>query len=314
MHSVGSVWLWSIFSVFVVIVFFVDIFLLKGGRSHRVSLRESIAWTVVWIVCALVFNLILWQSLIPIYGSEVANQKALEFFTGYLIEKSLSIDNMFVIMMIFTLFSVPAEFQRRVLIYGIVGAIVMRLIMILSGTWLIQQFHWMLYVFGVFLVFTGIKMLLLPENSKDLSQNSLIIWLRKHIRLTQEFHEEKFFIKQNSLWYATPLFLALVLVEFNDLIFALDSIPAIFAVTNDPFIVFSSNVFAILGLRALYFLLAHAAHKFDLLKYGIAAVLIFVGFKMLIAPWFKIPVLLALMIVAIILAVSMIASLVRKRA
>ncbi len=313
MHSVGTWWLWAGFFVFVLVVMMIDLVLLGGRKAHRVSGKEALSWTLVWIACALIFNVVLWWCVRESQGPVIAHQKALEFFTGYLIEESLSFDNMFAILMIFKFFCVPAEYQRRVLLYGVLGAIVMRLIMVLSGVWLINQFHWILYVFGAFLVYTGFKMIFIHENQQDLANNSLVNWLENHIRLTRSFHEEKFFIRQNKLLYATPLFLVLVLVEFSDLIFALDSIPAIFAITLDPFIVFTSNIFAILGLRAIYFLLANMADRFHLLKYGIALVLVFIGSKMLIAPWFKIPVALALSVVATILFTSIVLSLMRKR-
>lgn len=311
MHSVGTWWLWIGFFVFILIVFSVDMFVLGGRKTHRVSTREALTWTCVWITCALVFNGMLWWHLSLTQGPAIAHQKSLEFLTGYILEKSLSIDNMFVILMIFHFFKVPADNQRRVLLYGVLGAMVMRLLFILSGTWLVATFHWLLYVFGVFLLLTGIKMLLMSDKPKDLSENTLVRWLQGHIRLTHQFHDEKFFIRQNLLWYATPLFLALVLVEVSDLIFALDSIPAIFAITTDPFIVFTSNIFAILGLRSLYFLLANMAGRFHLLKYGIALVLMFVGAKMLIAPWIDIPIGVALGIVGTVLLASIVLSLLK---
>src|SRR5579872_543492 len=293
MNSVATGWLWAGFFVFVISVLAIDLFLLNGRKSHKVSTREALSWTLVWIACALIFNLIVWIYLTP--------QKALEFFTGYLIEESLSFDNMFVILMIFNFFVVPEEYQRRVLLYGVLGAIVMRFIMIFAGVWMINQFHWVLYLFGIFLVYTGIKMFFIAEHEKDLSKNKLLIWLRNHLRVTDTFHQEKFFLRKNHLWYITPLFLVLIWVEISDLIFALDSIPAVFAVTRDPFIVFTSNIFAIMGLRAIYFLLANMARKFELLKYGIALVLVFIGIKILMEHWFNLPILLALSIVGTIL-------------
>lgn len=313
MHSIGTWGLWTGFFAFVAVVFCIDMFWLGGGKSHRVSTREACRWTFIWVLCALLFNAILWWSLSITHGAVIAHQKSLEFLTGYIIEESLSVDNMFVILMIFHFFAVPAEYQRRVLLYGVLGAIVMRFLMILMGTWLVSELHWILYVFGAFLFFTGIKMLLLSEKKAELSENSLVIWLNKHLRVTRDFHEEKFFIRQNAMTYVTPLFLALVLVEVSDLIFAFDSIPAIFSVTQDPFIVFTSNIFAILGLRSLYFLLANLASRFYLLKYGIAILLSFVGTKMLIAPWVEIPIVLMLGIVAAILLTTVLLSLVPRR-
>lgn len=313
MHSVVTGWFWVGFFVFVLSVLAIDMFLLNGRKSHKVTTREALNWTLIWIGCALLFNLVLWLCLKQTQGSLIAGEKSLEFLTGYLIEESLSFDNMFVILMLFSFFSVPEEYQRRVLLYGVFGAIVMRFIMIFAGLWLINQFHWVLYLFGAFLIYTGIKMFVIVEHEKDLSKNPLLIWLRKHLRLTDSFHKERFFIRKNHLLYATPLLMVLIFVEFSDLIFALDSIPAIFAVTRDPFIVFTSNIFAILGLRAIYFLLANIARKFELLKYGIALVLMFIGVKIAIEHWVKVPVLLALGVVATILLTSIIFSWMKNR-
>jgi TerC family integral membrane protein len=211
--------------------------------------------------------------------------------------------------MIFTFFAVPEEYQRRVLIYGVIGAIVLRAIMILAGAWLVREFHWILYLFGAFLVFTGFKMLLFAEADPDLGKNPLLNWVKRHLRLTPDYRGEKFWVTENGVRMFTPLFLVLVMIEFTDLIFAVDSIPAIFAITTDPFIVFTSNIFAILGLRAMYFMLADLAGRFHLLKYGLAMVLVFVGTKMLIVDIYKIPIELSLGIVAITIATSVLASL-----
>lgn len=299
MTTVSEWWMWLGFLVFVAAMLAIDMFLLGGRKAHRVSTKEALSWTFVWISCALLFNLLLWWYLIHTSSTELANEKALEFLTGYLIEKSLSIDNIFVILMIFNYFSIPEEYQRRVLIYGVLGAIIMRLILILLGIWLVSQFHWILYLFGFLMLITGIRMFLLTEYKPALAKNLILRWMRHQLRITSELKGERFFIFQNKLIYVTPLFLVLILVEVSDLIFAVDSIPAIFAVTNDPFIVFTSNIFAILGLRALYFLLVNMHNRFHLLKYGLAFILIFVGFKMLIADWFKIPIFIALGIVVI---------------
>jgi tellurite resistance protein TerC len=261
----------------------------------------------------MLFNALLWWYLDGSVGREIANTKAMEFFTGYLIEKSLSVDNLFVFLMLFGFFAVPPEYQRRVLLYGVLGAIVLRAIMILAGVWLVTQFSWMLYLFGAFLVFTGVKMILFAEHKPDLANNPVLRWMRGHLRMTDEYHGEYFTVVKNGLRYFTPLFAVLVMVELTDVIFAVDSIPAIFAVTTDPFIVFTSNIFAILGLRALYFLLADMADRFHLLKYGVAVVLVFVGIKLLIANWFHVPVLLSLSFVALILAISVIVSLIVTR-
>jgi TerC family integral membrane protein len=219
------------------------------------------------------------------------------------------VDNIFVFIMIFTYFAVPAEFQRRVLIYGVLGAIVMRAAMILGGAWLVQQFHWVLYLFGAFLVITGFKMLIFAEAESDLARNPVLKWLRGHLRITHEYQGERFTVMKEGVRWFTPLFLVLVMIETSDVIFAVDSIPAIFAITTDPFIVFTSNIFAIMGLRSMYFLLADLNGRFHLLKYGLALVLVFVGTKMLIADFYKVPIGLALGIVAIILLSSVAASL-----
>lgn len=313
MQSIGTWWLWIGFFLFVAVMLTVDMFLLARKKVVQVSTREALAWTVVWFSCAMLFNFMLWRYLNGTVGAVIAQQKALEFFTGYCIEEALSVDNMFVFVMIFGYFSVPARLQRRVLLYGVLGAVVLRLLVILGGAWLVQEVHWVLYLFGLFLLYTGIKMLFSNADAKDLAENSVLIWLRRHLRITQDFHGERFLIKQNLLWYATPLFLVLILVELTDVVFALDSIPAIFAITNDPFIVFTSNIFAVLGLRALYFLLANMASRFYLLKYGIAIILLFVGAKMLIAHWIEIPILIALSVVVAILATTVVLSVLNRK-
>ena len=286
-----------------------DLFVLGGGKSHRVSVKEAASWVVAWVALAVSFGALLWWYLDGTAGREIANRKALEFLTGYLIEQSLSIDNMFVFVMILTYFAVPPELQRRVLLYGVLGAIVMRAGMILAGVWLVSKFAWILYVFGAFLVVTGIKILVFANHQPDLEKNPLLRWLRGHMRITPGFHGDAFFVRINGLRYATPMFLVLMLIEASDLVFAVDSIPAIFAVTTDPFIVFTSNIFAIMGLRAMYFLLADMAERFHLLKYGLALVLVFVGGKMLVAPWFHMPVQWSLAIVGSIILLSVVLSL-----
>lgn len=301
--------MWAGFIVFVLAMLALDLFVFGGNKAHRVSVREAGAWVVAWITMACVFAGLLWWYLDVNAGREVANDKALEFITGYLIEQSLSIDNMFVFVMIFTYFAVPPELQRRVLLYGVLGAIVMRAGMILAGVWLVSEFAWILYVFGAFLMVTGVKMLLFADRQPDLEKNPLLRWLRGHMRITPGFHGEKFFVRIDGLRWATPMFLVLMMIEASDLIFAVDSIPAIFAVTTDPFIVFTSNIFAIMGLRALYFLLADMSGRFHLLKYGLALVLIFIGGKMLAAPWFHMPVQWSLAIVGSVILVSVLLSL-----
>src|SRR3989338_7327434 len=256
--------MWAGFAAFVLVMLALDMFVLGGRVAHKVSAREAVGWSAAWVALALAFNAGLWWYLDGAVGREAANEKALEFFTGYLIEKALSVDNIFVFLMIFGYFAVPAEYQRRVLLYGVLGAIVMRAVMILAGVWLVSTFHWVLYLFGAFLVVTGAKMFLFAEHKPDLEKNPVLRWMRGHLKITTGFEGERFFTVRNGVRYATPLFLVLVLVEASDVVFALDSIPAIFAVTEDPFIVFTSNIFAILGLRALYFLLADVADRFHL--------------------------------------------------
>ncbi|MCL5802058.1 MAG: TerC family protein [Gammaproteobacteria bacterium] len=313
LETIGTWWMWTGFILLVLVMLAVDMFLLGRQGSHKVSLKEAATWSVVWVTMALLFNAGLWWYLDVSLGRELANQKALEFFTGYLIEKSLAVDNIFVFLMLFSYFAVPAEYQRRVLLYGVLGAIVMRAVMILLGAWLIAQFHWILYLFGLFLLVTGIKMLIFARHEPNLDKNPLLRWMRGHLRITEQYHGEKFFVLKNGVRYATPMFLVLVLIEVSDLIFAVDSIPAIFAITEDPFIVFTSNIFAILGLRAMYFLLADIAPRFHYLKYGLALVLAFIGAKMLIVDFVKVPIALALGIVALILATSVALSLLKTR-
>lgn len=309
MELLGTWWMWSGFAVIVITLLLVDLLLVGGGKQHKVSLKEAAIWSLVWIGVALAFNGAIWWYLDAQAGRELANQKALEFFTGYLIEKALAVDNVFVWLMLFGYFAVPAELQRRVLLYGVLGAILMRTGMIFGGSWLISQFHWVLYLFGAFLVLTGGKMLWMADKEPDLANNPLLKWLRRHLKVTEHLEEEKFFVLKQGVRYATPLFLVLILVEISDVIFAVDSIPAIFAITTDPFIVLTSNIFAIMGLRAMYFLLADFADRFVLLKYGLALILLFIGTKMLLIDLYKIPIALSLGVVAVILIGSMLLSL-----
>lgn len=312
-ETIGTWWMWLGFILLVIVMLAVDMFMLGRQGAHKVSPKEAAAWSGVWVMTALLFNAGLWWYLDGSAGRELANQKALEFFTGYLIEKSLAVDNIFVFLMLFSYFAVPAEYQRRVLLYGVLGAIVMRAVMILLGAWLIAKFHWVLYLFGLFLLVTGIKMLVFAGHEPDLEKNPILRWMRGHINITEQYYGERFFVLKNGVRYATPMFLVLVLIEVSDLIFAVDSIPAIFAITGDPFIVFTSNIFAILGLRALYFLLADVAGRFHLLKYGLALVLAFIGTKMLIVDFVKIPIAVALGVVALILTTSIILSVWKTR-
>lgn len=317
METIGNVWMWTGFFGVVLVMLAVDLFAVGGGKSHRVSLREAAVWSVVWVGVAAAFGAALWTYLDWNLGRAIANQKTLEYFTGYLIEKALAVDNVFVWLMLFSFFAVPRELQKRVLVYGVLGAIVLRTAMIFAGAWLITQFHWLLYVFGLFLLVTGVKMWWFADRATDLAENPLLRWLRRHLRVSDGFHDERFFVRlpagARPMLYATPLFLALVLVEFSDIIFAVDSIPAIFAITTDPFIVLTSNVFAILGLRAMYFLLADMAERFMLLKYGLALVLVFIGGKMLLMDVFHIPVAVSLAVVAVLIAGAVVLSL-RKEA
>jgi tellurite resistance protein TerC len=304
---------WAGFIAFILAMLALDLFVLGGKSAHKVSAREALGWTGVWVSLSLSFAALLWWWLDGTVGREVANAKVLEFLTGYLIELSLSVDNIFVFIMIFTFFAVPAEYQRRVLIYGVIGAIVMRAGMILGGAWLVQQFHWVLYLFGAFLVVTGFKMLIFAEAESNLAKNPVLKWLRGHLRITHAYHGERFAVMRDGARWFTPLFLVLVMIEISDVIFAVDSIPAIFAITTDPFIVFTSNIFAIMGLRSMFFLLADLNGRFHLLKYGLAMVLVFVGTKMLIVDFYKVPIGLALGIVAVILLSSVAASLIATR-
>ncbi len=313
METIGSWWMWLAFMVFVAAMVAIDMLALRARGAQKVSMREALLWSGVWIALALLFNAGLWWFLDNTAGRAVANEKALEFLTGYLIEKSLAVDNIFVFVMLFGYFAVPPAYQRRVLIYGVLGAVIMRAVMILLGAVLIARFHWILYVFGAFLVLTGIKMLVFAQREPNLAANPVLRWMRRHLRITDQYHDDRFIVRQGELRYVTPLFLVLVLVEISDLIFAVDSIPAIFAVTADPFIVFTSNIFAILGLRAMYFLLADVAERFHLLKYGLALILVFIGAKMLAAEVYPIPIGLALLVVAIVLAGSVVASLLLRR-
>ncbi len=319
---IGTPMMYVGFFIAVLVMIGVDMFALNKAGSHKVSVREALGWSAIWISIAMLFNLWLWWHLkndLSLSADEavrtaVANQKALEFLTGYLIEKSLAVDNIFVFLMVFAYFKVPAEYQRRILVFGVLGAVVMRAVMIAIGAVLVKEFEWILYVFGAFLVFTGIKMMM-PEKEQetDLGDNRLIKWVRGHMRITDTFHGEKFFVRIGGIRWATPMFLVLVMIEATDLIFAVDSIPAIFAVTQDPFVVMTSNIFAILGLRAMYFLLADVADRFHLIKYGLAVVLAFIGTKMLLLEVYKIPVVVSLAAVFAIIATSIILSLLTSR-
>ncbi len=300
-----TLWLWLGFNVFVLAMLALDLGVFHR-KAHVVTFRESMAWTGVWVSLALLFNLGVWHFMGP--------QKGLEFFTGYVIEKSLSVDNVFVFALLFSYFAVPALYQHKVLFWGILGALVMRAIMIFLGAALIAKFSWIIYIFGAFLILTGIKMIVKREEEIHPERNPLVRWFKKLMPVTNDYRGDHFFVKENGVRMATPLFVVLLLVEFSDLIFAVDSIPAIFAVTMDPFIVYTSNVFAILGLRSLYFALAGVMDKFHYLKIGLGVVLSFVGVKMLLGhtPW-KIDTLVSLGVIVTVLAGSIIISLLRPR-
>ncbi|MEK8447844.1 TerC family membrane protein Alx [Escherichia coli] len=306
MNTVGTPLLWGGFAVVVAIMLAIDL-LLQGRRgAHAMTMKQAAAWSLVWVTLSLLFNAAFWWYLVQTEGRAGADPQALAFLTGYLIEKSLAVDNVFVWLMLFSYFSVPAALQRRVLVYGVLGAIVLRTIMIFTGSWLISQFDWILYIFGAFLLFTGVKMALAHEDESGIGDKPLVRWLRGHLRMTDTIDNEHFFVRKNGLLYATPLMLVLILVELSDVIFAVDSIPAIFAVTTDPFIVLTSNLFAILGLRAMYFLLAGVAERFSILKYGLAVILVFIGIKMLIVDFYHIPIAVSLGVVFGILVMTFI--------
>jgi tellurite resistance protein TerC len=306
MDTIAPTWLWVFFVASVIVALFIDFVVLKKQGAHSVGVKEALNWSIVWVLLSFAFNGLFWFAVYQDHGTALANEKSMEFLTGYLIEKSLAVDNIFVFLMIFTYFAVPAEFQKRVLMIGIIGAIVLRTVMILVGAWLIQQFHWILYVFGAFLILTGIKMWWASGEEPDLEANPALKLLRKVMPVSKNFDGEKFFTVENGKKIATPLLLVIALVAITDVIFAVDSIPAIFAITMDPFIVLTSNIFAILGLRAMYFLLAAVAAKFHLLSYGLAIILVFIGTKMVLIDIYKIPVAVSLGVVVSILAITMI--------
>jgi len=309
MESIGTWYWYTGFAIFVIVAIVVDLLVLESKGAAKVSFKEALNWSIVWIVLSFIFNALLWWYLDDKLGREVANAKAAEFFTGYLIEKSLAVDNIFVFLMLFTFFGVQPQYQRKVLILGVILAIVLRAIMILIGAWLIAKFHWILYLFGAILLITGVKMLLMAEADPDINKNPILRFIRRHIPVTNEYHGEKFSILKDGKRWFTPLFVVMIMIGITDVIFAVDSIPAIFAITLDPFIVLTSNVFAILGLRAMYFMLADLADRFHLLKYGLAFILVFIGIKMLLLDVYKIPIGFALSVVGIVLVISVVGSL-----
>jgi tellurite resistance protein TerC len=300
----GDFYFWAGFNLFVLLMLALDLGVFHK-KAHEVSIKEAIIWSAVWIFLAMVFNVIIYYNF--------GGQKAFEFLTGYLIEKSLSVDNIFVFVLVFGYFQIPNKYQHKVLFWGILGALAMRIIFIVAGVSLIQQFHWTIYIFGAFLVFTGIKMITQKDKKMEPEKNPAIKLARKIFNVTDTLREDKFFVKQDGKKFVTPLFLVLILIEVTDLIFAVDSIPAILAITQDRFIVYTSNVFAILGLRSLYFALAHVVHRFIYLSYGLAVILMFVGLKMMLVDIYKIPVYISLIIIAVILTLSIVLSLLKTK-
>jgi tellurite resistance protein TerC len=300
--ELAAIWPWVAFNVAVLAVLALDLGIFHR-TPHAVSLREATVWSIVWILLALVFNaaVLLWKGQEP----------ALQFLAGYLIEKSLSVDNIFVFVLIFTFFAVPAEVQHRVLFWGILGALVMRGIFIAAGAALLEAFHWVIYIFGAFLVVTGIKMALMKHAEVHPERNPLVKLVRRLLPITPDYRGNRFFVRESGRRMATPLLLVLVIVESTDLVFAVDSIPAIFAITRDTFIVYTSNVLAILGLRSLYFLLAGVIQRFRYLKLGLSVVLVFVGLKMALSDVVKVPIGLSLGVIAAVLAAAVMASLLR---
>ncbi|HWS76321.1 MAG TPA: TerC family protein [Quisquiliibacterium sp.] len=313
MISIGTPMLWSLFAAFVLVALAIDFFAMNRQGAHTVTMREAGLWSLVWVAVSFLFVGWLWWYLGGASGDEaaaaLADAKALEFVTGYLVEKALAVDNVFVFLMLFTYFAVPSEFQKRVLMFGILGALVLRAVMILVGAWLIAQFHWVMYLFGAFLVFTGVKMWWAAGQEPDLGDNPALRWINRHMKISPRYDGERFFTMENGVRMATPLFVVILLIGIVDVVFAVDSIPAIFAITTDPFIVLTSNVFAILGLRAMYFLLAGMHERFHLLSYGLAVVLVFIGTKMLLLDVYKIPITWSLGFTVTVLGLTMLLSL-----
>ncbi|WP_293712057.1 MULTISPECIES: TerC family protein [unclassified Stenotrophomonas] len=309
MQTIGNPWLWGGFIAVVIAALLIDLVLMRHGGPHKVTFKEAVYWSLGWVALALAFNAGLWYYLHETAGAAVANEVGLQFLTGYLIEKALAVDNIFVFLLIMGYFAVPETQRQRVLIIGILGAIVLRTIMIFAGSVLVTQFHWLLYVFGAFLLFTGWKMWFAAGEEPSLDNNPALKFMRKHLRISHEYNGNRLVTEKNGVRWFTPMFVVLILIAVTDVIFAVDSIPAIFAITTDPFIVLTSNVFAVLGLRAMFFLLAGMADRFHLLPYGLAVILAFIGTKMLLIDIFKIPVPVSLGVVAAILTVTVILSL-----
>lgn len=311
MQTVANPWLWGGFVVVVIAALLADLVLMRHGGAHKVSFKEALWWSIAWVTLALAFNAGLWWYLHQTLDAANAGRIGLEFLTGYLVEKSLAVDNIFVFLLVMNSFALPEEQRQRVLVIGVLGAIVLRAVMIFAGAALLTRFHWLLYVFGAFLLITGIRMWHSAGAEPDLEANPVLKYIRRHLRLTEGYVGHQLsVVREGKRWY-TPLFVVLILISVTDVIFAVDSIPAIFAITTDPFIVLTSNVFAVLGLRAMFFLLAGVADRFHLLPYGLAVILVYIGAKMLVADFIQIPVLASLGVVFAILAVTVWLSLAR---
>ena len=309
METIGTLWLYLVFFAIVAVMLVIDFVGFKHQHGQEVKVRTAAYWSIAWVSVATLFGGGLWLYLEQTAGTAIANAKVMEYFAGYLLEKSLAIDNVFDWLMIFAAFAIPPALQRKLLLYGVLGAIVLRTIFIFIGAWFVQEFSWILYIFGAFLVYTGFKFLRgQHEEDSNIEDMAILKWLRKHMRITPQLQGDKFFVRQNGLLWATPLFLVLILVEASDVIFAVDSIPAIFAVTTDPFIVLTANLMAILGLRAMFFLLSGAASKMHYLPYGLGIILVFIGFKMLMLDVFHMPIWISLSFIVIVLTVTAILS------
>lgn len=305
METIGTLWLYLVFFAIVAVMLVIDFVGFKHQHGQEVKVRTAAYWSIAWVSVATLFGGGLWLYLEQTAGTAIANAKVMEYFAGYLLEKSLAIDNVFVWLMIFAAFAIPPALQRKLLLYGVLGAIVLRTIFIFIGAWFVQEFSWILYIFGAFLVYTGFKFLRgQHEEDSNIEDMAILKWLRKHMRITPQLQGDKFFVRQNGLLWATPLFLVLILVEASDVIFAVDSIPAIFAVTTDPFIVLTANLMAILGLRAMFFLLSGAASKMHYLPYGLGIILVFIGFKMLMLDVFHMPIWISLGFIVITLGIT----------
>ncbi|MGE8522644.1 MAG: TerC family protein [Acinetobacter pseudolwoffii] len=309
METIGTLWLYLVFFAIVAVMLIIDFVGFKHQHGQEVKVRTAAYWSIAWVSVATLFGGGLWLYLEQTAGTAIANAKVMEYFAGYLLEKSLAIDNVFVWLMIFAAFAIPPALQRKLLLYGVLGAIVLRTIFIFIGAWFVQEFSWILYIFGAFLVYTGFKFLRgQDEEESNIEDMAILKWLRKRMRITPQLEADKFFIRKDGLLWATPLFLVLILVEASDVIFAVDSIPAIFAVTTDPFIVLTANLMAILGLRAMFFLLSGAASKMHYLPYGLGIILVFIGFKMLMLDVFHMPIWISLSFIVIVLMITAILS------